>query len=51
MPASLDQKTGEEQLNIFYEDYYLIDMRIRRVEHPYAHSQAAATVPATSFRM
>ena len=41
MPASADQKTGEGQPNIFYEDHYLMDMRIRRVEHPYAHSQAA----------
>ena len=41
MPASADQQTGEGQPNIFYEDHYLMDMRIRRVEHPYAHSQAA----------
>lgn len=41
MPASSDQETGEGQPNIFYEDHYLMDMRIRRVEHPYAHSQAA----------
>ena len=26
---------------LLYEDHYLMDMRIRRVEHPYAHSQAA----------
>lgn len=41
MPASKDQDTGENQPNIFYEDYDLMSMRIRRVEHPYAHSQAA----------
>ena len=41
MPASREQKIGEGQPNIFYEDYHLMNMRIRRVEHPYAHSQAA----------
>jgi len=41
MPVSPDQKTGEGVPNIFYEDRYLMDMRIRRVEHPYAHSQKA----------
>ena len=41
MPASSDQAVAEGQPNIFYEDHYLMDMRIRRVEHPYAHSQAA----------
>ena len=41
MPASEGQKDGEGQPNIFYEDYHLMNMRIRRVEHPYAHSQAA----------
>jgi len=41
MPASKDQEGGEGQPNIFYEDYHLMNMRIRRVEHPYAHSQAA----------
>ena len=41
MPASADQETGEGQPNIFWEDHYLMDMRIRRVEHPYAHSQKA----------
>ena len=41
MPASKDQKDGEGQPNIFYEDYHLMNMRIRRVKHPYAHSQAA----------
>ena len=41
MPAAANQEVGEGQPNIFYEDHYLMDMRIRRVEHPYAHSQAA----------
>ena len=41
MPAYPDQQTGEGLPNIFYEDRYLMDMRIRRVEHPYAHSQKA----------
>ena len=41
MPASGEQETGEGQPNIFYEDYHLMSMRIRRVEHPYAHSQTA----------
>lgn len=39
MPANEDQETGEGLPNIFYEDDYLMDMRIRRLEHPYAHSQ------------
>jgi 3-phenylpropionate/cinnamic acid dioxygenase small subunit len=41
MPANSEQETGEGLPNIFYEDRYLMDMRIRRVEHPYAHSQKA----------
>lgn len=41
MPAEADQEIGEGQPNIFWEDQFLMDMRIRRVEHPYAHSQAA----------
>lgn len=41
MPAHPEQKTGDGLPNIFYEDRYLMDMRIRRVEHPYAHSQKA----------
>ena len=41
MPANPEQATGERMSNIFYEDIYLMDMRIRRVEHPYAHSQMA----------
>ena len=49
MPASTDQETGVGQPNIFYEDYHLMDMRIRRVEHPYAHSQAAGH--RTTYRL
>ena len=41
MPADPEQETGERLPNIFYEDLYLMEMRIRRVEHPYAHSQSA----------
>jgi benzoate/toluate 1,2-dioxygenase beta subunit len=41
MPADPEQASGEGVPNIFYEDLYLMDMRIRRVEHPYAHSQKA----------
>ena len=41
MPADPEQETGERVPNIFYEDLYLMEMRIRRVEHPYAHSQSA----------
>jgi len=41
MPVSPEQESGEGVPNIFYEDKYLMDMRIRRVEHPYAHSQKA----------
>ena len=41
MPASQDQESAEGQPNIFFEDHYLMDMRIRRIEHPYAHSQVA----------
>jgi 3-phenylpropionate/cinnamic acid dioxygenase small subunit len=41
MPAAADQEVGEGQPNIFWEDQYLMEMRIRRVEHPYAHSQRA----------
>ena len=39
MPAYEGQETGEGQPNIFYEDDYLMEMRVRRFEHPYAHSQ------------
>ena len=41
MPADPEQTTGERLPNIFYEDIYLMEMRIHRVEHPYAHSQMA----------
>ena len=39
MPPREDQETGDGMPNIFYEDLFLMDMRVRRVEHPYAHSQ------------
>ena len=39
MPPTEDQETGEGLPNIFYEDQFLMDMRVRRVEHPFAHSQ------------
>ena len=42
MPAAADQLIAEDQPNIFYEDRFLMDMRIRRVCHPYAHSQVPA---------
>jgi len=41
MPADPEQTTGEGLPNIFYEDQYLMEMRILRVQHPYAHSQKA----------
>jgi benzoate/toluate 1,2-dioxygenase beta subunit len=40
MPAAADQEEAEGQPNIFYEDLYLMEMRAKRVTHPYAHSQA-----------
>mgnify|MGYP002632934080 FL=1 len=40
MPAQADQQTAEGIPNIFYEDLYLMEMRIKRVCHPNAHSQA-----------
>jgi benzoate/toluate 1,2-dioxygenase beta subunit len=40
MPAAADQEVAEGQPNIFYEDLFLMEMRIKRVCHPYAHSQA-----------
>ena len=46
MPADPEQTTGERLPNIFYEDVYLMDMRIRRVKHPYAHSQMAGHRPS-----
>lgn len=42
MPAVAYQQAAEGQPNIFYEDRFLMDMRIRRVCHPYAHSQVPA---------
>ncbi|NQV55963.1 MAG: hypothetical protein HQ503_08920 [Rhodospirillales bacterium] len=39
MPADEAQETGEGLPNIFFEDLFLMEMRIKRVEHPYAHSQ------------
>ena len=40
MPAAEDQRTGEGQPNIFWENHDLMKMRIRRNNHPQAHSQA-----------
>lgn len=40
MPAAADQETADGQPNIFYEDVFLMEMRVKRVTHPYAHSQA-----------
>lgn len=39
MPVSEDQDHGEGVPNIFYEDAFLMDMRIKRINHPRAHSQ------------
>lgn len=39
MPADADQTVADGQPNIFYEDVFLIEMRIKRICHPYAHSQ------------
>lgn len=39
MPASEDQTTGDGVPTIFYEDLFLMDMRIKRITHPKAHSQ------------
>ena len=39
MPASPKQTVGEGQANIFYEDHYLMRVRIGRVNHPNAWSQ------------
>ncbi len=39
MPADEDQTTGEGVPSIFYEDRFLMDMRIKRISHPRAHSQ------------
>ena len=40
MPAEADQTDGEGVPNIFWEDLDLMKMRIRRNNHPRAHSQA-----------
>lgn len=40
MPAAADQEVADGQPNIFYEDLFLMEMRVKRVTHPYAHSQA-----------
>lgn len=39
MPASEDQETGDGVPNIFYEDQDIMNMRIKRISHPRAHSQ------------
>ena len=39
MPAAPEQTTGEGLPNIFYEDLYLMRIRIKRVSHPSAWSQ------------
>ncbi|MDA1098020.1 MAG: aromatic-ring-hydroxylating dioxygenase subunit beta [Proteobacteria bacterium] len=39
MPAAPEQLVGEGQPNIFYEDHYLMRVRIGRVNHPNAWSQ------------
>ena len=40
MPVEEDQADGEGVPNIFWEDLNLMNMRIRRNNHPQAHSQA-----------
>lgn len=40
MPAGENQETAEGVPNIFYEDKFLMEMRMKRVLHPNAHSQA-----------
>ena len=40
MPAAADQEIADGQPNIFYEDLFLMEMRVKRVTHPYAHSQS-----------
>ena len=40
MPVSEDQEDGEGVPNIFWENVNLMKMRIRRNNHPQAHSQA-----------
>ncbi len=39
MPAEANQETADGVPNIFYEDLFLMEMRIKRVLHPLAHSQ------------
>ena len=39
MPASREQTEAEGQPNIFYEDHYLMRVRIGRINHPNAWSQ------------
>ncbi len=39
MPASREQAEAEGQPNIFYEDHYLMRVRIGRINHPNAWSQ------------
>ena len=40
MPAAPEQTVGEGQANIFYEDHYLMRVRIGRINHPMAWSQS-----------
>lgn len=40
MPADPEQTTGEGVPNIFYEDHYLMQTRIKRLLHPRAWSQS-----------
>ena len=40
MPAEEDQLEGHGVPNIFWENHDMMKMRIRRNEHPQAHSQA-----------
>ena len=40
MPATPEQTEGEGQPNIFYEDHYLMRIRIGRINHPNAWSQS-----------
>ena len=39
MPVSRDQETGDGVPNIFYEDHFLMRIRVARVTHVRAHSQ------------
>ena len=40
MPAREEQTDGDGVPNIFWEDIHIMKMRIRRNNHPHAHSQA-----------